>query len=45
MGDGQPYRQRCKRGHPWTVPQTELLEAYRIAVRVGRGEIVLGVDC
>jgi hypothetical protein len=37
-------RRRCKRGHAWSIPASELHEAWRAAVAAGRRDIVAGVD-
>ncbi len=41
---GEPLRRRCKRGHPWDIPQADLDGAYRRAVTAGRRDIIAGVD-
>lgn len=37
-------RRTCKRGHAWSIPPSDLHQAYRAAVAAGRREIVAGVD-
>jgi hypothetical protein len=41
---GGPLRQRCKDGHAWEIPQTELRVAYQRAVAHRQRDIVAGVD-
>jgi hypothetical protein len=42
--DGQPYRQRCKKGHRWEFQPADLLAAYQRAITNAQRDIVAGVD-
>jgi hypothetical protein len=37
-------RRRCRKGHAWSIPASDLHEAFRAAVAAGRRDIVAGVD-
>jgi hypothetical protein len=41
---GGPLRQRCKKGHPWEIPQPDLLAAYQRAITSAQRDIVAGID-